>query len=275
MRAVKALGGQQDAFGGVGCVEEFPRRGTVSPDHDFAGAAIDGVNAFLDQGGDHVGGSWVKVVAGPVKVDGQEADGVEPVLLPVRLPLDEQHLLGQAVRRIGLLGVAAPQIFFAERKRGKFGIGADGTDADELTHAVPAGGFHQLHAHDGVVVEELARLVPVVTDAAHIAGEMDDDQLFRPGARRQVGKQPLDRLPLAQVIFLAARDEDLPIVHAARVQFGDDVLSKKAGAAGEDDRLRRPVKLWPSLGHKQNLLAFTVQPSAIYTSAERLVPFFC
>jgi hypothetical protein len=36
--------------------------------------------------------------------------------------------------------------------------------------------LHQLRAHDDVVVEELAGVLPVVADAADVAGQVDDDQ---------------------------------------------------------------------------------------------------
>ena len=57
----------------------------------------------------------IEVVAGPVEVHRDEVDDVEAVLLAVGLALDEQHLLGEAVRRVRLLGVAVPEVVLAER----------------------------------------------------------------------------------------------------------------------------------------------------------------
>lgn len=63
-----------------------------------------------------------------VQVHRQEVDPVEAVLLPVGLGLDEQHLLRQAVGRVGLLGVAAPQVVLAERDGGELRVDADRPD---------------------------------------------------------------------------------------------------------------------------------------------------
>ena len=59
----------------------------------------------------------VEVVARAVQIDRHQVDRIEAVLLPVGLRLHQQHLLGQAVRRVGLLRVAVPQVVLAERHR--------------------------------------------------------------------------------------------------------------------------------------------------------------
>ena len=121
-------------------------------------AVVDRFDALADHAGMTCELGRVEVVARAVQVGRQQVDGVEAVLLAVRLRLDQQHLLGQAVRRVGLLGIARPQVVFAERHRGELGIGADRADRDELLHAGQPRLLHQLGAHDQVLVEELARV---------------------------------------------------------------------------------------------------------------------
>ena len=64
-----------------------------------------------------------------------QVDDVEAVLLAVGLALDEQHLLGEAVRRVRLLRVAVPEVVLAERHRRELRVRADGADLDELLDA--------------------------------------------------------------------------------------------------------------------------------------------
>src|SRR5438093_12834306 len=112
LRLVVALGGAHDALGGVLDVDELTRRRAGAPALDERLAPVAGIDALLDERGDDVGRGRIEVVAGSVEVDGQEEDGVEPVLLAVGLALYEERLLGDAVRRIGLLGIAVPQVLF-------------------------------------------------------------------------------------------------------------------------------------------------------------------
>src|SRR3989304_7113910 len=102
-------------------------------------------------------------------------DGVERVRLAIGLPLYKEHLLGEAVGSVALLRVARPEVFFLERDRRELGVGADGAYGDELLHPMEARLFHDLHAHEDVVMEELARSLPVQSDPATLDGCVDDD----------------------------------------------------------------------------------------------------
>ena len=116
----------------------------------------------------------VEVVAGAVEVDRDEVDGVEAVLLAVGLGLHQQHLLRQAVGRVGLLRVAVPEVVLAERHGRELRVGADGADLDELRDAADARLLHELDAHDRVVVEEAPRVGAVGADAADDGREVND-----------------------------------------------------------------------------------------------------
>ena len=136
---VVALGGEDDAFGGVVDVDELAGGGAGAPDVDGGGAGVAGVEAFPDEGGDDVRAGGVEVVPRAVEVDGDEVDAVEAVLLAVGLALDEEHFLGEAVGGVGFLGVAVPEVVFAEGDGGEFGIAADGADGDEFLDAGAGG----------------------------------------------------------------------------------------------------------------------------------------
>ena len=72
------------------------RVGLPSPQTSIESApACLGFNAFLNERGNHVRGLGVKVVARTVQVHGEQKDRVEPILLAVRLALDQQHLFGE------------------------------------------------------------------------------------------------------------------------------------------------------------------------------------
>ena len=48
----------------------------------------------------------------------------ESVLLPVGLRLNEHHFFSQAVRRIGFLGIACPNVIFLKGDRRELRVGA-------------------------------------------------------------------------------------------------------------------------------------------------------
>src|SRR5439155_1872913 len=96
-----------------------------------------------------------------VKIYRQQIDGVHSVLPAVGLTLHQQRLLGDPVRRIGLLRISVPERFFAERYGRELGVGARSSRHDELLHAVAPRVFDRLDAHDSVVVKELPGIVTV------------------------------------------------------------------------------------------------------------------
>ncbi len=102
---------------GVGDVQKLARGVAGAPHVDVRGAAVDGVDALLDQRRDHMRRRRVEVVAGAVQVDRQQIDAVEAVLLAVRLQLHQQRLLGDTVGRVGFLGIAVPQVVLVKRHR--------------------------------------------------------------------------------------------------------------------------------------------------------------
>ena len=124
-----------DPFGTIPREQELTRGLAGAPHDNFVVAGVDRFDALADERRNDVRRARVEIVARPIQVGRQQVDGVEAVLLAVRLRLDEQHLLGQAIRRVGFLGVTAPQVFLAEGHRRELGVGADGADGDELLHA--------------------------------------------------------------------------------------------------------------------------------------------
>lgn len=79
-----------------------------------------------------MGGLQVEVVAGAVEVHWQEEDGIESVLLPIGLGLDQHHFLGESIGSIRLFGIAIPEIVFLEGNRGEFRVSADRSKGDDF-----------------------------------------------------------------------------------------------------------------------------------------------
>jgi len=92
--------------------------------------------------------------------------------------LDKHHFFGQAIGGVGYFGVALPEVFFAEGNGGMVGIGADGSQGDELVDVVEVAFVDELGSHHDVVVEKGGRVFPVIADAAYFCGQMDDDVRF-------------------------------------------------------------------------------------------------
>jgi len=138
-------------------------------------------------------------------------DGVEPVLLAVRLPLHEQHLLGDAVRRVRLLRIAVPQVALEKRHRRQPGIGANRPHADELAHPCQPRPLHRQRAHHHVLIEEPARRLAVRADAADDRGEMHDD------VGTGLVEQARDVGFVSQIVLRFPNDDDVTLV---AVDFG-------------------------------------------------------
>ena len=134
-----ALRGRDDPVGRVLHVEELAGRRARSPDLDHVVAPLRRLHAFADQRRDHVRALGVEVVPRPVEIHRDQVDAAHPEFLPVRLELHQERLLRDAVRRVRLLGVAGPEIVFAERDGRELRVGADRPDADELLELRVAG----------------------------------------------------------------------------------------------------------------------------------------
>src|SRR5262249_43606958 len=111
------------------------RRLAGSPGDDLALAALLGLKAFADQGGDDVRGLQIEVVPRAEEIDEQQVDAVATEFAVISAHLLDQQLLGQAIRGIGLLRIAIPQVALFERNRREFRIRADGADDDHLLDA--------------------------------------------------------------------------------------------------------------------------------------------
>src|SRR3954467_8374638 len=118
LRVVVPLQGQAQRPGRVVHVEELAGRAAVTPEGHERGPGVARLGELADHRRDDVRGLEVEIVPGPVQVDGQHVDGIHPVLGAVGLALHQQHLLGQAVGRVGLLRVAVPDVVLAKRRRG-------------------------------------------------------------------------------------------------------------------------------------------------------------
>ena len=171
----------------------------------------------------------IEVVARPVEVHREQHDAVHAVLRAVRLRLHEQQLLGDAVRRVGLLGIAVPQVVFAERDRRELGVGADGAGDDRLCRR-PRGGTPRcrLQAHHHVVEQKQAGVVAVGADAADARGQVEHQVGAR--CRPAAGGTRRDRPDRSR----GGAGTKMSL-HPARAQRLDHEAAEEAGAAGDQD----------------------------------------
>jgi hypothetical protein len=156
---------------------------------------------------------------------------VHPVLLAVGLALHEEHLLGEPVGGVRLLGVAAPEVFLAEGDGGELRIGADRAQRHDLRNPLEAALLHELHAHHQVLEEERAGVLAVGPDPADACREVHDE----------VGPRVLEKLAggraLDEVVVLLAGDDDLRGPAAA--EFLDDVAPQEPCSARHHDAFSR------------------------------------
>ncbi len=122
-----------------------------------------------------MGGAGIEVVSRAIEIHREDKNGVEAVLLPVGLGLDKHHLLRQAVRRVGLLGIPVPDVILPEGNGGELGVGADRPQTDELVDSPEIPLVKELHPHHDVVVEQGGGVFRVVSDAADPGGQMEYD----------------------------------------------------------------------------------------------------
>src|SRR5439155_20468467 len=175
IRAVVPIGRENDAFSRIVNVEKLTRGATGATDLDVRTILLARVHALLDYRGYDVRALGVEIVARAVKVNGQQVDRVETVLRAVRLSLDQQHLLCEPVRRVGLLRVPVPKVFLAKRDGGELRIRADRPDGDELRDAVLPRLLHKFDPHDRVVVKEFPGPRPIGADPADYGSQVDHD----------------------------------------------------------------------------------------------------
>ena len=110
--------------------------------------AVAGLDALAHQRGNDMAGFKIEVVTGSVEVRRQQKDRVEAELASIGLSLDEEHLFGKTVCRVGFLRIAVPEVRFVKRDRGQLRIGAHATDGDEFCDIAACRGIEQLDAHE-------------------------------------------------------------------------------------------------------------------------------
>jgi hypothetical protein len=81
-------------------------------------------------------------------------------------------------------------------------------------YAITPGEFEQLNAHDGIIVEESARVVPIGTDAAHHSCKVKEN------LRACIGKELLNSAGSRQIVIALPGNEN--VVVSAALQLLDD-----------------------------------------------------
>ena len=146
----------------------------------------------------------VEVVARAVEIDREEHHAVHAVLLAVALRQHQHHLLGDAVGRVGFLGIAVPQVFLAERDRGELGIGADGSHRHQLPHPSQPALFEDVQSHHGVCEHVAPRVCAIGADAPNLRRKMENQIWLR------IRHQLAHRLAVDQIVVVDEGHEDVP-----------------------------------------------------------------
>src|SRR5205807_6813544 len=186
----------------------------------------------LDQRGDDMRYAGIELITRTVQVHRQKKDRAKPKLLAIRLSLDQEHLLGQTVGRVGFLRVSIPQVLLTERDRRVLRVGAHRPDGDELLDLSLPRDLHEVRAHDEIVVEEFAGTLAIRADAPHDRGQVDHD------VGSQIGVHLPHRFGHAQVVLLPGRGEYL--ARAALLELVDHVGADEPGAPGDENPAAPP-----------------------------------
>ena len=170
----------------------------------------------------------IEIVVRPVKVHGQQRDGVHAVLLAIGLGLHHQHFFRQAVGGVGFFGIAVPNVVFAERHGGMLWIRANRTDHHDFGHFRQPGFFQKLDAHDGVVVEKQARIGSIRADSAD---HRRQDARSLPAWSMRSSRRTASRRRRSYSKLRGVKIDD----GAIRFQSGANFAAEKAGSPGDDD----------------------------------------
>ena len=168
----------------------------------------------------------MELVSGAVEVRRDEEGELLAVLRVVDLSMDQQRLLGDAVRGVGLLRVPVPQVVFGERHGGELRVRADGAEQHRLVDAGSAGRLDDVRPHQQVGQVQRRRLRLVEADAADTGGEVDHLR------RAVIGEHVGGGAWSGEVVVAAADGDD---VGPGGLQLGDDAAPEEPGASGDDD----------------------------------------
>ena len=230
--AVVALGRQHDGVGGVIDIEVLAAGRPGAPHVDRRGVGLDRLDRLLDQRRDDVGHRRVELVARSVEVGRDQIGEALPVLRGVDLGVDELRLLGDAVRRVGLLGVAVPQARLLERHGRELRVRAHGAEQHRLVDAGRGpSGLDDVGAHHQVGQVQRRRLGLVEADATDTGGEVDH------AGGLVLGQQQLGHAGHGEVVVGLAGHDD---VGAEIPQPGDHPSTEEPRAPGDQDRTAAP-----------------------------------
>lgn len=151
-------------------MQELPARGARAPQRDLVTALGGGLVEAPDERRQDVRGLQVEVVARAVQVRRHRRDVRGPVLLAVRLDLDDAGDLREGVGLVGRLQRAGQQGVLADRLRGQLRVDAGGTQEQQSAHAGRMGTTDHAELDLEVLLQELHRVRAVGHDPADLGG---------------------------------------------------------------------------------------------------------
>ena len=169
----------------------------------------------------------VKIIAGSIQVDRKEIDGIESILLTVGLGLYQEHFFRETIGGIGLLRIPVPEILLPEGHGCELGVGTDRADNHAFFDPLPSRGLDDLNPHEGIIVEEGGRVLPVESDPAHFTRQVDNDILPR--------HRMFAVLPFPKVSIPAPWNSEIGGYNASPLQLLHQVGAEKACTTGDED----------------------------------------
>jgi len=174
-----------------------------------------------------MGAIGMEIIPRAIEIDGEKEYAIEAVFGTIGLGLDEEHFFGEAIRGVGFLGVAIPDIVFFERDGSEFWVRADGSYGDEFFDFADACLVDELDAHHKIFVEEFAGVDAISTDTPYYRGKMNYDIGFHIIVHADaIGETD-------EIIILDFRDEY--IFAAAFLKALNYKRAEEAGTAGDYD----------------------------------------
>jgi hypothetical protein len=170
--AVIVLEREQDAFGAVLDMDEIAGGTSGAADDDFFRSGFDRLDEFSNQRRNHKTGARIEIIAGTIKIGGNQADTMKSVLLAVSERLNQGKAFGDAMFGASGVGQAFEEILLAQRDRSVRRVGGGAAQINHFFHAVAAAGFKQLGGHHHVVVESFGHVAMPIR-AGHRGGEVN------------------------------------------------------------------------------------------------------
>ena len=187
-----------------------------------------------------MGAVGIEVVTRAIQIRRKQEDAVETVLSSIGLSLNQQQLLGDAVRRVCFFRVPIPQVILAKGDGRELGVGAYRAQDYHLVDTRSPTLVNELSAHHQVVVQVGGRVHSVRSDSPDPCGQMNHQVRFG------LVEDRANCVGLAKVILRTGWRKDRLV--ASRTQLVEHMRAQETTPTSDEDPalLRRRHHSGPS-----------------------------